>query len=83
MLALVVVIPQLASDEDILTLHEALADRALNTLAAFLLIAIVPGAVEETVASFDGLQKASVSYLKLHRALDSLGGGLKKGKRTL
>lgn len=57
----VVVVPELAGDENVLPLHQSLLDRPLHALAAFLLIAIVIGAIEETVASFDGLIEASVS----------------------
>lgn len=55
MLALVVVVPELGGDKDVLTLDEALADGALDTLASLLLVLVVVRSVEESVTSLDGL----------------------------
>jgi hypothetical protein len=55
MLALVVVVPELGGDEDVLTLDEALADGALDTLTSLLLVLVVVRSVEESVTSLDGL----------------------------
>ena len=54
-LSAVVVIPKLGGDENILALHKAILDGALDTLTSFLLILVVVCAVEESVARLDGL----------------------------
>ena len=72
MVFLVVVVPQLGDDEDLLTLDEAFFDRALDALACFVLVLIVVCAVEEAVADFDCLRVVNL--------LDQiLLGGLARG----
>jgi len=48
-------VPQLGDNEEILTLDKTFVDCALNTLAGLDLVAVVAGAVKETVASLDGV----------------------------
>jgi hypothetical protein len=55
MVFLVVVVPQLGDDKDFFTLDEAFFDGTLDALSCFVLVLVVVGAVEETVADFDGL----------------------------
>lgn len=54
-LRLVEGVPELGNDEEILALDESLRDGALDALAALLLIAVVEGAVEKSVAGLDGV----------------------------
>jgi hypothetical protein len=55
MLALVVVVPQLGRDEDVLALDEALGDGALDALACLLFVLVVVGSVEAAVSRLDSL----------------------------
>lgn len=59
MLLAVVVVPELSGDEDFFTLHEALVDSALDTLAGLLFVLVVVRSIEEPVACLDGLVKLS------------------------
>ena len=60
MFPLVVVVPQLGGDEDVLALDKAFFDGSLDTLAGFFLVLIVVCTIEETIADFDGLVCVSV-----------------------
>lgn len=55
MFPLVVVVPQLGGDEDVLTLYKALLDSSLDALACFLLVLVVVSTIEQTISDFDGL----------------------------
>nr|POE59280.1 hypothetical protein CFP56_24549 [Quercus suber] len=48
-------VPELGDDEEVLTLDEAFVDGALDALAGLDLVAVIAGAVEETVAGLDGV----------------------------
>jgi hypothetical protein len=52
----VVVIPEFRGYEDVFTLYEPVFDGAENAFASFFFVLVVVGAVEESVARFDGLQ---------------------------
>lgn len=54
-LALVVVVPELAGDEDVLALDDALVDGATNALAGLGAVGVVPCAVDVAVAQLDGV----------------------------
>ena len=72
MVFLVVVVPELGDDENLLTLDKAFFDGALDALACFALILVVVCAVEEAVADFDCLRVVNL--------LDQiLLGGLARG----
>lgn len=55
----VVVVPELGGDEDVLALHQTLADGPPDALAGLLLVLVVVGAIEQPVAGLDSLSKAS------------------------
>lgn len=55
MISSVIVIPELGGDEDILTLHKAVLDGALDALTSLLLILVIVCSVEESVACLDSL----------------------------
>jgi len=48
-------VPQLGDNEEVLALDKTLVDCALDTLAGLDLVAVVAGAVKQTVASLDGV----------------------------
>lgn len=48
-------VPELGNNEQVLALHDTLVDRTLDTLASLDLVAVVAGAVKQTVASLDGV----------------------------
>ena len=56
----VVVVPKLGDDEDIFTLDESFVDGSLDALSCFFFVLVVVGAIEETVAYFDGLGQISL-----------------------
>lgn len=60
MFPLVVVVPQLGGDEDVLALDKALFDSSLDTLARLLLVLIVVCTIEQTISDFDGLLCVSI-----------------------
>lgn len=62
-LALVVVVPELGGDKELLSLHEALLNGAADTLTGLGAVGVVPGTIEVTVSKLDGV-------------VDSLGTGL-------
>jgi hypothetical protein len=51
----VVVVPEFRGYEDVFTLYEPVFDSAKNAFASFFFVLVVVGAVEESVARFDGL----------------------------
>jgi hypothetical protein len=55
MLALVVVVPELGSDEEVLSLDQALINGASNTLASLGAVGVVPSTIEVTVSELDGV----------------------------
>jgi len=55
MLALVVVVPQLGSDEDVLALDDALINGLANAFSSLLAVGVVPGTINVAVAELDGL----------------------------
>lgn len=54
-LSLVVVVPQLGGDEDVLSLDETFINGTLDALTGFLFILVIVCTIEETIANFDGL----------------------------
>lgn len=60
MFPLVVVVPQLGGDEDVLALDKALFDSSLDTLTRLLLVLVVVCTIEQTIPDFDGLVCISV-----------------------
>lgn len=75
MVFLVVVVPELGDDENLLTLDKAFFDGALDALACFALVLVIICAVEEAVADFDCLRVvnslAQISLDELVRGPDS------------
>lgn len=55
MLALVVVVPQLRGNEQVLALDDALADGPTDTLARLLAVLVVPGAIDVAIPKLDGV----------------------------
>jgi hypothetical protein len=55
MLPLVVVVPQLGGDEDILALDKAFFDGSLDTLPGLLLVLVVVCTIKQAIPDFDGL----------------------------
>lgn len=54
-LAAVVVVPQLGSDEDFLAGDEAIGNGAADSLASLLFVLVIVGSIEQPVSGFDGL----------------------------
>lgn len=54
-LALVVVVPQLGGDEELLTLDQAVGDGLADSLAGLGAVGVVPGSIELAVAELDGV----------------------------
>lgn len=50
-----IVVPQLGGNEDVLSLHQAIFDCALDTLACFGLVLVIVCSVEETISNVDRL----------------------------
>lgn len=77
MLLAVVVVPELRSHEDVLSLHEAFLNGTLDALAGLLLVLVVVCAVEEPVARLDGLKSllAHLTHISsLSHVVDCIGG---------
>lgn len=55
MLLAVIVVPELCGDENLLALHEALVNCALDTLTSLFLVLVVIRSIKEPVARLDGL----------------------------
>lgn len=48
-------VPELADDEEVLTLHQAILDSAGNALTSFFLVAVIAGTIKQSVAGLDGV----------------------------
>lgn len=59
MLALVVVVPELGGDEDVLALNETFGDGTLDALSRLLFVLVVVGSVEAAISSLDSLEVLS------------------------
>lgn len=53
--SLVVIVPQLRGDEEVLTLDDTLLDGAADTLTGLFAVGVVVGTVDLTVAELDGI----------------------------
>jgi hypothetical protein len=56
MLLAVVVVPKLGCDEDVFALYKSFINGTLDAFSCLLLVLIVVGSIEESVARFDSLQ---------------------------
>lgn len=72
MFPLVVVVPELGSDEDVLALDQALGDRALDSLACLLFVLVVVSSIEAAVASLDRLETCQCTVIPKYLSLQTL-----------